>query len=227
MASVLLLQHEPKEGPGTLGEVLSARGFALTLVRPFLGEPIPAALGEHAGLVVLGGGMSVTDLDKDPYLRHEIALLRQALGTDRPVLGICLGSQLLAAALGARVVAMPLPEIGWREVTLAEAARFDPLWARAPASFPAFHWHGDTFALPQGAELLASSAGCRNQAFAYGQRVLGVQFHPEVDEEIVRAMAEGAPDTIARAVVDPMAAELPGYRATMRVMLDAWAAQLR
>ncbi|HKC60150.1 MAG TPA: type 1 glutamine amidotransferase, partial [Myxococcales bacterium] len=145
MKRVLVVQHEPFEGPGTLGETLS--GCELRLVRTFAGDPVPARLAED-GLVVLGGGMGVYEADRHPYLREEMRLLEAAVREGLPVLGICLGSQLLAAARGGSVVKAPRKEIGWFEVDLLPGATDDALFAGAPASFAAFHWHGDAFALP-------------------------------------------------------------------------------
>ncbi len=128
-------------------------------------------------LVVLGGPISVYEEDRYPFLVEEIALLRARLAAGRPTLGICLGAQLIACALGAAVYPGPQKEIGFAPIALTEAGRASCLAAFEDA--PVLHWHGDTFDLPAGAELLASTDVCRNQAFAIGRTTLAVQFHPE------------------------------------------------
>lgn len=223
-----MIQHEPGEGPGTLANVLRERGADLRIVHPYRGERVPRSLGACAGLVVLGGGMGAYDVERYPHLRDEIAVIEGALRGGRPMLGICLGSQLLAAALGAKVQPMGRREIGWREVELSSAARTDPLWARAPERFTAFHWHGDSFDLPAGAVRVASSRECENQAFRHGL-AFGMQFHPEVDEGILHIMAESGREELEAAgvgidaVLAPMREHLAGWQAVARDAFEAWA----
>jgi GMP synthase (glutamine-hydrolysing) len=134
----------------------------------------------HGAVIVLGGPLGVYQADEHPFLDREIALIRACLDEGRPVLGICLGAQLLAAAAGARVYPGERgKEIGWAAVELSDAGVADPLWAGFPRRFTTFHWHGDTFDLPDGAELLARTPGYV-QAFRLGVHAYGVQFHPEV-----------------------------------------------
>ena len=225
MKRVLVVQHEPFEGPGTLGEALS--GCELRLVRTFAGDPVPARLAED-GLVVLGGGMGVYEADRHPYLREEMRLLEAAVRDGRPVLGICLGSQLLAAALGASVAKAPRKEIGWFEVGLLPGATDDALFAGAPASFAAFHWHGDAFALPDRAVPLAATALTPLQAFRAGPRAWGVQFHLETDAHVLNAMLESGAEELRQAAVDPVAIrasaadELPRLRALALRIFGRW-----
>jgi GMP synthase-like glutamine amidotransferase len=208
--------------------VLRERGGELRIVHPYRGEKVPRSLGACAGLVVLGGGMGAYDADRFPHLRDEIACIESALRSGRPMLGICLGSQLLATALGAKVQPMGYHEIGWREVELGPAARADPLWARSPERFTAFHWHGDSFDLPAGAVHLASSSECANQAFRHGL-AFGMQFHPEVDEGILNIMAESGREELQKAgvavedVLGPMREHLAGWQAVARDAFEAWA----
>jgi len=226
---VLVLQHEAFEGPGTLGEALS--GCELRVVCTFAGDPVPARLAED-GLVVLGGGMGVYEADRHPHLREEMSLLQDAVRSGRPVLGICLGSQLLAAALGAQVAKAPRKEIGWFEVDLLPGAADDALFAGAPESFAAFHWHGDAFALPAGAVPLAATAMTPLQAFRAGPRAWGIQFHLETDRQVLEAMltsgAEELRDTGADAarILARAAAELPRLRALALQVFARWAALL-
>lgn len=140
--------------------------------------------------------MGVYEVDRHPRLRDEMKLMEEALDEEIPVLGLCLGSQLLAAVLGARVTPGPAKELGWREVALEEAAKRDPLFGNLPARFNALHWHGDVFDLPQGASLLARSAMTPHQAFSYGPSAWGILFHLEAGAAEVRAMAEAFPDEV-------------------------------
>ncbi len=204
----LVLLHHPGEGPGTLGDFLAARGLALTSVRLFAGEAIPS--GDFDLVVVMGGPMNVYEETRHPWLGPETAFLAQRLGAGRPVVGICLGAQLMAKALGARVVRSPREEIGWRRVALTPAGRRSPFLAGLPASFAVLQWHGDMFELPAGAELLATGADCPHQAFAHGPS-LGLQFHLETTREMV----EGWYETPAQA------AEIgPGWAVHGRGMAD-------
>jgi GMP synthase-like glutamine amidotransferase len=184
---VRVLQHVPFEGPAGVAAWAASRGHELEAVRLFDGARPPAP-SELDLLVVLGGPMSVDDEDRHAFLAGEKRAIRCAIDAGRPVLGICLGAQLVASALGARVVANALEEVGWYPVSLAADA--GPLFAGVPARFPAFHWHGDTFEIPPGAVRAASSEACANQAFVYRDHVAGVQFHPEVTAESLALMLE-------------------------------------
>jgi GMP synthase-like glutamine amidotransferase len=184
--SWVAVQHVPFEGPGSIATEAALRGTPLRVCRPYLGEPLPA-LRELCGLVVMGGPMGVSDTAAHPYLADERELLAAAVATDLPVLGVCLGAQLLAGALGARVHHGSQPEIGPGTVTLTAAGREDPVLGATDAwELPVVHWHRDTFELPPGAARLASSELFLNQAFRAGRCAYALQFHVEVD----RALAE-------------------------------------
>jgi len=142
-------------------------------------------------VVVLGGPMNVDEEQKHPWLGPEKAFIRLCIDREVAVLGICLGGQLIARALGARVVRNAHKEIGWYDITRAPRAENHPLGKQWPEKVEMFHWHGDTFELPRGAVLLASSEGCENQAFAWGDRVLALQFHCEFTGNNAGALAEG------------------------------------
>ena len=175
------------EGPGSITTAAARHGAPLRVCHPYLGEPLPS-LEELRGLVVMGGPMGVSDTASDPYLADELELLASAVAAGRPVLGVCLGAQLLAAALGGTVYRGARPEIGPGTVTLSAAGRADPvLGAAGRAELPVVHWHQDTFELPAGAVRLAGSDLYPNQAFRVGVCAYGLQFHVEVD----RALAEG------------------------------------
>jgi len=192
---VVVIQHEEGEGAGSLEPFLEGA----RLVRTFAGDEVPQDAG---ALVVLGGGMGVADQDRLPFLRDEIRLLRRCVDAGRPVLGICLGSQLLASALGGSVAKARAKEIGFYRVRLSAAAREDALFEGVPESFVAFHWHGDAFTLPEGAVALAGSTMTPLQAFRYGPRAWGVQFHLETDARVLRAMIEGGGPELAETGVD-------------------------
>lgn len=217
-ATLLVLQHAAPEGPGAIGEALRTNGVATRVVRIDRGEPVPAELGAHAGLVVMGGPMGVYEVERHPHLRDELRLIETVLRAERPLLGICLGSQLIAAALGARVHASGYQEIGWFPVDLADEAASDPLFAGAPRQFTALHWHGDVFDLPRGALRLASSALTERQAFRHGTNTYGLLFHLEAGAAQVDAMAAEFADEIAgvgltvAALRDGAATHLPALR---------------
>ena len=202
MAHVIVVQHEPGEGPGALLPALKAAGLQARLVRTWIEEPMPALPGAASGVVVLGGGASAVSDRRPAALDAEIALLRASCQAGLPVLGLCLGGQLLAAALGAEVARAPRREVGFLRVRLSEAAREDALFAGLPASFVAFHLHEDEFALPAGATALASSTQTPVQAFRAGS-AWGIQFHPEVTQAELSAMVESAPQDLGAAGTDP------------------------
>jgi GMP synthase (glutamine-hydrolysing) len=200
---VLVLQHAAADGPGLIERALRAKDLQLRSARPFAGEPVPSTLDEVLGLVVMGGPMGVHDADRYPYLAQETRLIERALAKGLPVLGICLGSQLLASVLGAPVVRGPRKEIGWHRVTLTEDGLLDPVFKGLESSFIAFHWHGDVFSPPKGASTLARSELTECQAFRYGKSAYGILFHLEVTAEIVEAMATAYREELAEVGLGP------------------------
>lgn len=176
--SVLVFQHDPYDGPEYLGEALLRRGARLTGIRLDEGETVPD-IAPYDMLLVMGGTMNVYQEDRYPWLVQETRAIRQAVEEDKAVLGICLGGQLLAKALGARVHLGSATEIGLIPITLTEPGRSDPLF-EGFSQMEAVEWHDDTFDIPNGAVALARSETCLHQAFRYGARAYGLQFHPEV-----------------------------------------------
>lgn len=181
---VLLLQHIACEPPGVYEDVLRERGARLHRVEVDAGDELPD-WREFSAIVAMGGPMSVNDDDAFPWLRDEKALVNQAVRESMPFWGVCLGVQLLAASLGARVYAGDEPEVGVLPVELTEEGRRDPVFAGLPPSTLALQWHGDTFELPSGAVRLAGSPAYPNQAFRF-DHAYGVQFHLEVSGEMAR-----------------------------------------
>jgi GMP synthase (glutamine-hydrolysing) len=184
--SLLVLRHVPHEDLGTFAPLLTQLGCPfryLDVTRPGVVFP---PLRNVLGLIVLGGPMGVYEKREHPFLRGELAYLRRALKAEKPLLGVCLGAQLIAHALGARVYPNTVKEIGWYPLHRTALGERDPLFSRFPKTSTVFQWHGDTFDLPKGAHLLATAPLCRNQAFVWGRRVYGLQFHVEVNAAMVR-----------------------------------------
>jgi GMP synthase (glutamine-hydrolysing) len=179
---LLVLQHAPHEGPGLIGEMADGRAVPLLTLRTWR-DPLPATTEGIAAVVSMGGPMSVND--PLPWVDAERRLLARAMAEGLPVLGVCLGAQLMASALGAAVARAPAPEVGFGEVPLAPAAADDPLLSAVADPLPALHWHGENLALPEGAVLLASTPLCPVQAFRWGRRAWGLQFHLEVTGEML------------------------------------------
>ncbi len=202
MKNVMVLQHAGSEGSGTLADALAAPQLPVRVVRGDLGEPIPGDLSATAALVVMGGPMGVYEHTRYPFLLDELRLVEAAVKAHLPVIGICLGSQLLAAALGARVHPGSRKEIGWYPVHLEPAASADTLFADAPHQFEGFHWHGDIFHLPEGATRLAHSDLTECQAFRYGS-AHGLLFHMEVTQASIAGMAQAFPEELAQAGGSP------------------------
>jgi GMP synthase (glutamine-hydrolysing) len=184
----LVLQHIACEPPGEFEDVLVERGAAIHRVELDEGEPLPGWRDVDL-IVAMGGPMSVNDEAEHPWLVEEKRLIREAVEAGVPFWGACLGVQLLASSLGARVYAGPQPEVGVLPVTLTEEGMADPVLAGLPLELLTLQWHGDTFDLPDGAVRLAGSPAYPNQAFRYGQAAYGVQFHLEVSRAMAREWA--------------------------------------
>ena len=215
-----ILQHVPFEDIGSMASWLDERGAAKSYTRFFEGASLPQLKGLDL-IIAMGGPMSVNDETTLPWLRPEKRFIRDAVEKGVPVLGVCLGAQLIASALGARVYPNRQKEIGWYPIEAAPGAANT---FRFPEKCTVFHWHGETFDLPTGAVRLAKSAACENQAFQIGQHVIGLQFHLETTPKSARAILENCSDELVpmpyvqtasemRAVSDSAYAEINGLMA--------------
>lgn len=179
-------QHVPFEGLGCIADWISRKGYKVSVTRWYANDT-PPPLAETDWLIIMGGPMGVYDQDKYPWLETEKNYIRDAIQQGKRVLGICLGAQLIAAAMGAKVYPNQQKEIGWFPVHFEKTA---PLVDFMPVTATVFHWHGDTFDLPENSVLFASTPACRHQAFVYGDKTVGLQFHFEATEASVAEMLE-------------------------------------
>ena len=225
MNTIRIFRHIDCEGPAFLQTLLQEKGIDIDLVRIDAFEPVSMSLENIAGLIFMGGSMSVNDpLD---WIDQELALIQQAVQQDIPVLGVCLGSQLLARALGARIYPGPCMEIGWYPVNCIPG---HPFTEGLPEQINVFHWHGETFDLPADAHLLFSNERYLHQGFAVGPH-LGLQFHVEMEAELVREWIRRNPADLERrcehahdanAILSELEPRIIGMQTAARVLLDNW-----
>jgi len=185
------LYHAPTETLGLIKTCLDKRGMDVAEHHLYEGCRVPPFTHEIEALIVMGGPMNVNETHLYSFLDTEMELIKQATLAGRPVLGICLGAQLIAKALGSRVYPNSVREVGWHPIELLSVARKDRLLSEAPQTFDVLHWHGDTFDLPAGAVHLAKSHNCVHQAFRWGPLAWGLQFHLEVTPEMAEAWVQG------------------------------------
>ncbi|MBZ9630446.1 type 1 glutamine amidotransferase [Salegentibacter sp. LM13S] len=178
-------QHVPFEGLGYIEKWANKNNHQLFATKFYEDFTLPK-ITSFDWLIVMGGPMGVYDYEKFPWLNAEIEFIQQAIQADKTVIGICLGSQLVAAALGAKVYSNTIKEIGWFPLTKTKAGKQHRLLSELPDSFTSFHWHGDTFDLPNGSARLLHTKACSNQAFLYNDKILGLQFHFEVTPETLK-----------------------------------------
>lgn len=195
MRRALVLTHVAHEGPARVGDALERAGIEMDTRRLHAGDELPHALGDWDLLVVMGGPMGVLDVGdpRYPFLERELELIRTAVRNEFPTLGLCLGAQLLAAAAGARVYPnmagdppRPVREVGWGAIHFVRTPAEEPYLAGLDPAEVVLHWHGDTFDLPAGAVLVASTLPCENQMFRLGRRQFGLQFHVELRASDIR-----------------------------------------
>lgn len=221
------LQHVPFEGPAAVERWAESHGYPLTATRFFEDGVLPQ-MNDFDRLVVMGGPMNIYEEDRYPWLAREKRFIGEAVAAGKTVIGICLGAQLIADVLGARVHRNPDKEIGWFPVEWTEPARRCGVFGFLPERLNAFHWHGDTFDIPAGALHLARSEACENQAFLYDGRVLGLQFHLESTPESVRLLTENCRDELVPApyiqnegeILSPYADRFRGINEAMFGILD-------
>jgi GMP synthase-like glutamine amidotransferase len=226
---VLVIQNIDGEGLGHLGHALAEAGAEVDLRRPYAGHPLPADTSSHDAIVVLGGAQNALDDAGSPYFPALLGLIRDFEAANRSVLGICLGSQLMARAFGGENRLGAAPEFGWRPVSLTDQGATDPVLSGIPRDFSIFQWHDDTFTLPQGAAHLASNDIAANQAFRIGRAAYGFQFHFEANRKLVDAwqvafrdaIAEYHPDWPARYETEA-ATHAPQADATGLAVARAW-----
>ena len=216
MKPVAIFRHFPTEGPGYFATVLERHGVPWRLIKVDAGEAVPEDARQFAGLVFMGGPMSVND--DLPWIRPVLELIRRAVDAEVPALGHCLGGQLMSAALGGVVSRNPVKEIGWGEVVVADT----PLarqWFGDVQSFVSFHWHGETFTIPPGAERVLANRHCANQAFALGKH-LGMQCHVEMTADMIDAWCESGAREIARST-SPAVQSIAAIKADLAPRLAA------
>jgi len=182
------LQHEPFEGLGNIEVWAKKKGHSISRTLLFNNEELPET-NDFDWLIIMGGSMNIYEEDKFPWLKEEKNFIAQAIANKKILLGVCLGSQLIADVLGGKVSKNQYKEIGWFPVSLTREARDSSIFSSLPDTFTAFHWHGDTFKIPSGAKRMAQSEGCANQAFEYG-RAIGLQFHLEYSKKSIDLMLQ-------------------------------------
>jgi GMP synthase-like glutamine amidotransferase len=221
------LQHVPFEGPAHLASWAQRRGYELTFTELWRDATFPSGHG-YDGLFILGGPMNVYEDEQYPWLAPEKHFIARAVSERKPILGVCLGAQLLAVVMGGSVTRNRHKEIGWFPVELTPAGRDSALLRDFPDRFTAFHWHGDRFSIPPPAIHVARSEACNEQAFVYEHRVVGLQFHLETTRENVAALVEHCGDEIVRApyiqdrrTVEASTDNLPTTHGLLEKLLDA------
>ncbi len=205
----LIIKHIDIEGPGTLGNFLNENKIPFKIIELGTGEILPSDFMGVQAVVVLGGPMNVDEESAYPFLKAENVFIQKVLAQGIPFLGICLGSQLLAKAAGAKVVKSPVKEIGWYTVQVTEQGKKDPLFKGFSDIEPIYHWHGDMFHIPTNGVLLATAAGCPHQALKVGKNAYGVQFHVEVTDKSIKEWCD-----------EYIENDLPGRRDHAKSMMD-------
>jgi GMP synthase-like glutamine amidotransferase len=227
------LQHVEFEDAANIVPWAEARGHAVNRTRLYENEPLPPA-DAFDWLVIMGGPMNIDEHDRYPWLVREKQFIAETIGRNKPVLGICLGAQLLADVLGGRVTPNGEKEIGWFPVSLTDGASGLPVFRALPEEFLPFHWHGDTFSIPPGAVHAAGSEACANQAFQYGDRVVGLQFHLDYSAASIGKMIQSCGDELVEAphiqrsperLTDPV--RVANLRGLLDRFLDAMERQVR
>ncbi len=208
------LEHEPFEGLANIEVWAKKKGHSISRTLLFNNEELPD-ISDFDWLVIMGGSMNIYEEEKYPWLREEKNFIAEAIAGKKIVMGICLGSQLIADVLGGRVSKNKYKEIGWFPVSLTREAKNSSIFSTFPGTFIAFHWHGDTFKIPPGAARIAQSEGCANQAFEYG-RVIGLQFHIEYSVDSINLMLQNCADEIVDGKYIQAADEIASHISNVR-----------
>lgn len=230
MKPIAIFRHSANEGPGYIATFLEQRALPMALFKIDEGAVVPQDAAQFSGLVFMGGPMSVND--DLPWIPQTLALIRDAVAKDIPVLGHCLGGQLMAKALGGTVGRNPIKEIGWGEVRVLDNPVAQRWFDGVPAKFQSFHWHGETFTIPAGATRILESIYCPSQAFALGKH-LGMQCHVEMTEEMIQSWCEVGAEEINSALASPavqtlevmqrdMAPRVAALNAVAKVLYSRW-----
>jgi GMP synthase-like glutamine amidotransferase len=189
--NVLIIKHVEIEGPGLIEYCLKQEKIPYRIVNLEAGARLPN-IDDLSHIIILGGPMNVYEEDRYPFLKDEDLFIKEAIQRGKTILGICLGAQLIAKALGARVLKAPVKEIGWYDVSLTDEGTKDPLFSPLPKKFFVFQWHEDTFETPKAGKLIVTSSSVPHQAFRYGENAYGFQFHLEVTEEMIHEWMEAS-----------------------------------
>jgi GMP synthase (glutamine-hydrolysing) len=216
LKEVLVLKHVPNEDAGTLADFLKKKKIQVRRVALYDGQKLPAGLERVRAVLVMGGPMNVAEEDKYPFLKEENVFIKKILDAGIPCMGICLGAQLVAKALGAKVYKAKAPEVGWMDVTLTRAAKKDPLFSliKSPR-LKVLQWHGDTFDIPKAAVRLAKSRLAPNQAYRYKKNVYALQFHLEADCKMLKDWFKKSKDS------GMILEEYSAYQKKLRGLTDA------
>lgn len=215
---VLVFQHADPEHPGLIADALREIGGTLATVRGDLGQSVPESIDGYSGLIIMGGPQSVYEEDKFPYLRDEKRLARQAIDNNIPLIGVCLGSQIIADVLGSEVHPSGGVEIGWKGVSRSAEVANNPVLAPLPQTFTPLHWHGDVYDLPDGATSIGSSEMTPVQGFIYGETTYALLFHLEMTEQQITEMATLFPEDVRRGGLEPekLLSETPAYATALK-----------
>jgi len=208
--NVLIIKHVEIEGPGLIEYYLNQKKILYQVINLEKGVRFPE-LGGLRHVIILGGPMNVYEEDRYPFLRGEDLFIKESIQRGKSILGICLGAQLIAKALGAKVSKAPVKEIGWYDVSLTEEGSRDVLFSSLPGTFPVFQWHEDTFEVPRGAKLMATSSPVACQAFRYAENVYALQFHLEVTEEMIREWVEDCEERQRTEILIETETEIENY----------------
>jgi GMP synthase (glutamine-hydrolysing) len=202
----LIIKHNSSEGGGLFEKILKEKGWEQEILPLYTGKAWPDSVDFYDLILLMGGPMSANDEDRYPFLKKELPFIRQVLKLGKPVLGICLGAQIMAKALGARVYPGPHKEIGWYFLNQTPSAKSDPLFSLLDSCFLVFQWHGETFDLPNGGICLAGNEAYPSQAFRFGEWAYGLQFHFEVTETMIKTWLGQWGEEIKKAKPQPLTA---------------------